>query len=172
MNRRTKSIISGVIIVALLIASVAGMVTLFNRDTNKIHSSAFSVGAINDQGIYEKSDKSIYTKELIECKGLTITPDFEAEGSFQVFYYDYDGAFLEATSVMEASSGSYKKDDEYPEARYCRIMITPDVPVDEDGNVDEDFKIRSISVISYANDYTITVNKNQNFKKPVVEETP
>ena len=158
-----------VVLIAIIVSSAALLISFSNRKTTTIHSTEFSVGAINSEGIYVENNKSIYTKDLIECQGLTITPDFEANGTFQVFYYGEDKIFVGFTDALKASDGIYLKDSTFENAKYCRIMITPDVPVDEDGNVDEDFKIRFYNVLSFANDYTITVNKKQNFKKPAVE---
>ena len=46
-------------------------------------------------------------------------------------------------------------------AQYCRVMITPETPKDDDGFVVEDYKIKFYEVSSIASKYTITVNKNQ-----------
>ena len=51
-------------------------------------------------------------------------------------------------------------------AKYARIVITPDTPVDEDGKVEEDFKIHWYNKLTYANDYTITVDKKQVYVAP------
>lgn len=159
-----KNILSAVLVGALLIGVVVGVTSLLNKDTKKIPSSAFGVGGIDENGNYEKSDVSIYTKDMFECQGLTIEPDFEATGTYKVFYYDANKNFLGSTDELEATEGVYTKGDDFIVAKYARIMITPGIPVDEDGNVEEDFKIRFYEVVGYANDYTITVNKKQDFK--------
>ena len=163
IKKEWKSILSAVLVGVLLFGAVSAAVGILNKDTKTISSTAFAVGGINDQGNYVESDGSIYTPELIECQGLTIEPDFEATGSFQVFYYDEDKNFLSATDELKASDGVYNKADTYILAKYCRIVITPEVPMDDDGNVEEDFKIRFYEVVGYADDYTITVNKNQKY---------
>lgn len=164
MSRKTKSIISGIVLVALIAGVLALAVSWLGKDTKSISSTEFAVGAINAEGVYVKNDQSIYTKDLIECQGLSIEPDFEATGTYQVFYYGEDKNFIGATDPINAEDGVYNKGTTFPVAKYCRIMITPDVPTDEDGNVEEDFKIRFYEVAGYANDYNITVNKKQNFK--------
>ena len=174
MRRKTKSIISGIVLVALVAGVLALAVSLLGKDTKSIGSGKFDVGAINAEGVYVKNDRSIYTKDLIECQGLSIEPDFEATGTYQVFYYGANKNFIGSTEVMNAEDGVYNKGTTFPLAKYCRIMITPDVPLDEDGNEEENFKIRFYQVAGYANDYNITVNKKQNYKAPnlfVYDET-
>ena len=162
-----KNVLSGALCVLLLAGAVMGIASLTGKDTKTIRSTAFSVGAINAEGNYVKSDLSIYTKDMFECQGLSVEPDFEATGTYQVFYYDADKAFLGATEVLNAEDGVYNCGDAYFTAQYARIMITPDVPVDEDGNEVEDFKIRFYEVNGYASDYKITVKKEQKtFKYP------
>lgn len=165
MSRKTKSIISGIVLVALIAGVLALAVSWLGKDTKSISSTEFAVGAINAEGVYVKNDQSIYTKDLIECQGLSIEPDFEATGTYQVFYYGEDKNFIGATDPINAEDGVYNKASTFPLAKYCRIMITPDIPTDEDGYVEEDFKIRFYEVAGYANDYNITVDKKQTFNE-------
>ena len=158
-----KSILSATLVCALLVGSVFGLTSVLGKKEKTISPFAFSQGAVNEKGIYEESKTSIYTKELIECQGLTITPDFEASGTYQVFYYDENKNFIGATDDLNAEDGAYTKGNTFEIAKYARIMITPDVPTDENGKKVEDFKIRFYEVNGYAKDYTITVNKKQNF---------
>ena len=159
-----KNILSFVLVGVLLVGAVAGLGSIFGKDTKTISSTAFSVGGINEQGNYVESKTSIYTKDMFECQGLSIEPDFEATGTYKVFYYSENKNFLGSTDVMNAEDGVYNKGDTFAVAKYARIMITPDVPVDEDGNEVEDFKIRFYDVAGYANEYTISVDKKQKFE--------
>lgn len=159
-----KNILSVVLVGVLIVGAAAVLGTNFNKDTKTISSTAFSVGAIDDSGNFEKSDVSIYTKDMFECQGLMIEPDFEATGTYKVFYYDSNKNFIVATDELNAEDGVYTKGDKFVIAQYARIMITPDVPVDEDGKEVKDFKIRFYEVNGYASDYTITVNKKQEFE--------
>ena len=162
-KKTIKDILSLVLIGALLVGSIAGLNAIINNDTKKLSPSLFSVGSINAQGNYEKSNLSVYTKEMFACDGLTIEPDFEANGTYRVFYYDNNKNFMGATPLMESEDGIYKTEAEYRFARYARIVITPDTPADDNGDEVEDFKIRSYNVSTYVRDYTITVNKDQSF---------
>ena len=157
-----KQVLLYVLISALTLAAFAGIGSLFNRDTKTISSGVFSVGALDQNGKYVESDLSIFTEDLIECKGLCIEPDFkQVTGTFQVFYYGEDKAFIGATEVLNAADGVYTRGDDFGAAVYCRIMITPEVPTDDEGNQVEDYKIRFWNVRGIANDYTITVDKDQ-----------
>ena len=159
-----KSILSATLVCALLVGSVFGLTSVLGKKEKRIAPLAFSQGSLNNKGIYVESKTSIYTKDLFECQGLTVTPDFEAEGSFQVFYYDENKNFIGATERLSAIDGVYTKGDTFVFAKYSRIMIIPEVPTDENGVKKDDFKIRFYQVTGYARDYTITVNKVQNFK--------
>ena len=79
---RTKSrdIIIGVVIVAIILGALGGFVGLFGGNTVTIGAGEFSVGALNaTTGKYEKNEKAIYTEDMFACDGLRITPAFEAE---------------------------------------------------------------------------------------------
>ena len=173
ISKKTKSIISGILLVAIIAGVLALAGSLLGKETKTISSTEFSVGGINAQGNYVESKTSIYTKDMFECQGLTIEPDFEATGTYKVFYYDSNKNFIGATNDLNAEDGVYTKGDKFVVAQYARIMITPDVPTDDDGKEVEDFKIRFYEVTSYANEYKITVSKKQDFKLPnlfVVDE--
>ena len=159
-----KSLLSAALAVLLFAGAIIGIATIGNKETKSISALSFKVGAIDENGVFVKSDTSVYTKDMFECQGLKIEPDFETTGTYQVFYYGEDKAFLGATEIIEASAGTYDKGEEFPEAKYARVMITPEIPTDDDGVAVEDFKILAREVIGYANDYTITVNKDQTFK--------
>ena len=131
-NKKLSGIISFVLALVLFVGSIIGITAIANKKTKSVGSTAFKVGGINDNGEYVKTDTSIYTKDYIECQGLTIEPTFEAIGEYRVFYYDAEKQFMGATETMNASSGSYSKNDTYRFAKYCRIMITP-FSADENG---------------------------------------
>ena len=154
----------GVVAAILAIVLFGALIGLSAKsETKNISSTAFSVGGIDAEGNYEDVKTSIYTEKLFECQGLSVEPDFEATGTYQVFYYGADKNFMGATDVLNANEGVYTKGNTFTFAKYARIVITPDVPVDEEGNAEEDFKIRFYEAVSYADDYTIKVNKDQNF---------
>ena len=159
-----KDILVTVLVVALAAGALLGVGTALTNKTKKVSPLVFERGALDANGLHVESKTSIYTKDLIECQGLEIEPDFEVSGTYQVFYYDTNKQFLGASALQDSQTdGVYTKGMEYPLAKYCRIVISPTASVDEDGYVDEDWKIRFYEVTSYANKYTIKVAKDQKF---------
>ena len=162
-------IISAVVVVVLLVGCVAGLAAIFGSKTTDVSDFEFKKGALDKYGYYVESDTSIYTKDLIKCQGLVIEPDFEATGEYQVFYYDNNKAFIGSSDVFDAhTDGIYEKGDNFPTAQYCRIVISPDTPTDNDGYPVADWKIHFWEVAGYADDYKITVNKKQKEIKDIV----
>lgn len=157
-----KDVLVTILVVALGVGAVVGVGAAITNKQKTVSPLVFERGALDENGLHVESKTSIYTKDLIECQGLEITPDFEASGTYQVFYYDTNKIFIGATSVMDAHSvATYKKGADFPYAAYARIVITPEVPVDDDGYVDEDYKVKFYEVTSIASKYTIKVNKEQ-----------
>ena len=151
-----------ILVSALMIGGIAAITKAAKEDKKTISSTEFKRGALDANGLYVESDTSIYTKDLIECVGLEIEPDFEVSGDYQVFYYGTDKSFIGASALMDAQTdGVYIKGNEYPLAKYCRIVISPAAPEDEDGDVEEDWKIKFYEVAGFADDYTIRVDKKQ-----------
>ena len=153
-----KRLLTAGLALLLLVGAIAGIAALAGKDTKKISSFAFTRGSLDESGNFVKGEISIVTEDLFECQGLTIKPDFKALGTYQVYYYTANKTFLGTTGVLNTSAGGYAKNASFLDAKYARIVITPD----DEG--DEDFKIRFFEIASYANYYTITVNKKQNFK--------
>lgn len=152
------------LVAVLGIGAVAGISAIAKEEKKTISSTVFSRGAIDQNGFYVESDNSIYTKDLIECQGLEIEPDFEASGHYQVFYYNSNKSFIGATQFLDCqSNGVYVKGENFAFAKYCRIVITPATPKDDYGNTVEDYKIKFYEVAGIANKFTITVNKDQNY---------
>lgn len=163
---RWKEILCFVLLAAIGIGAIVGIASALTTKEKQVSSFAFARGAIDENGEYVESDRSIYTEDLIECHGLRIEPDFEATGTYQVFYYSDAKVFVGASELFDcASDGIYKKGDSYSFAKYCRVVYTPEVPKDDDGYIDEDFKIRFYNLFSYADQINIYVNKNQTYDR-------
>lgn len=152
-------IIGVVLIVVLAVGVIAGISAVQNDKTKTISSTEFSVGGVDINGIYAPDVKdSIYTANLIKCDGLTVSPDFEATGTFQVFYYGPDEKFVGSSPVLQASDGKYERGTAYPFAKYARVMITPDLTSSDSDN------IPFYDVLKHAVKYTVEVNKSQDYK--------
>ena len=149
---RLKSILSIILVIALLAVGV-GMFTSFDgKKVDTIKPGAFSRGGLNSSGEYVKTKTSIYTEETFGCQGLRVESDFEFIGTYDVYYYDYNGKFLEAKKGLK---GIY--DEDYPMAKLARIVINPELSADED-------KVTWYDVRSIAKMLKITVNKDQAWK--------
>ena len=157
---KLAKVLSVIAIFAVIFGACAVFAAISRDETKTIGAGAFKVGGVNDSGNYEKSNVSIYTEDMFECQGLVIEPDFEASGTYRVFYYDSNKNFIGATEVIHAADSIYTKGNSFILAKYARIMITPDA-VDEDGKADKDFKIRFYEAYGYASNFSITVNKKQ-----------
>ena len=159
MKRKTKSIIGVILLIATLIVAVAGISAISKKETKKIGSREFSLGAIDiETGAFMKSDTTLCTKEKIACVGLEITPEFESTSSYQIYWYNMDDNYIGYTkeySNRETFANAVPRN-----AWYCRIVITPST-LDEDGKEIKDFKIKWYEVYRYANDIKVTVDKKQ-----------
>ena len=128
---------------ALIIGALGSVVAFAKNDTKPVSSLKFSRGTINSEtGIYEESNKSIYTEKPILAKGLRIEPDFESTVTYDVYYYDKDDVLLEKTLGL---TGVYEQ--EYEFAQYARIVIHPEIP---DDVREKDFEIKFWEINKYA----------------------
>lgn len=157
-----KNVLIIALVVVLGVGAVAGIASIAKNETKTISSTVFKRGAIDLNGNYVESKTSIYTKDLIECQGLEIVPDFEATGNYQVFFYDVNKLFIGSTEIIDAHNGGvYTKGEDFPYAKYCRVVITPENEKDDYGNTIEDWEIKFYEVAGIANKFDITVNKKQ-----------
>lgn len=158
MSKFKKGIcIAAVIIIGIVIAGFVS--SIIARDTKTIPASAFSVGTLDaETGKYKADEQTIYTKEMFECKGLRVEPDFEATCTYDVFYYDNDGRLLEKKLGL-----SEIYDEDFPLAQYARIVIHPDIEAElkEDETADE-WCVGTLEVRRIAKMLKITVDKEQN----------
>lgn len=149
-----KQIVSGILVVGLLLGAVGLGISIFGNQRKDISNFEFEIGRLTTTGKYEESEQHIYTKEMFSCKGLKVEPDFSTQSTYQIFYYDYHGEFLMATEDGLSTTRS----DVPLGAYYCRIVITPHVSEGEDR---DEFKINWWQVHGYADDFKISVTKDQ-----------
>lgn len=139
-----------VLIVALaLIAAVAALFVKLDRQTTTttIGGEAYSIGTIDETGEYAEGDTAIYLRNGITTDGLKCELADDAQIKYQLFFYDADGGFLEASEELTSDwNGSAPEG-----AESVKIMITP--------TEDEDGKVSLIEVLGYADQLTVTVNK-------------
>ena len=164
MNYKTKNTLKQILAVALAglaaFGAIFGLVKLsevLKEETKVIHPS-FEVGGINAEGKGDKDlNGSIYTKESFECQGLEVKLDFDAEVSYQIYYYN-DLDELKAVSSEYTASMILAVPSS---ASHARIVVTPfwDDDVEEDDRV-----VQWYDVAKYANQLEIRVDKEQNFE--------
>ena len=145
-----KILIIGLCVILGLGAIIGGTVLISSiqeKTTKTIHPS-YSVGGLTKDGTYLETKESIYTKDAFECQGLKITPDFDINVSYQVFFYDMNDQFLESTAEMTSFYEGVPL-----LAKYARIEITPK----------EDEKVSWYEVNKYAKQLTVEVAKKQDF---------
>ena len=149
-KRTWKVILSWVLTIAVAIGVFCGVVAIvkaIDSDTRTV-ATMWARGTLDENGDYESSKTSIYTKKAFECAGLDITLDFDAEIKYEVVFYNEDGDLIEGarTGLLE---GHYAT-EELPEgAFYARVIVTP---------VD-DTNVTSLEVAKYAGQIKISVAK-------------
>ncbi len=151
-----KRIITGVLVALLLVTVVGGIGVFAGKDSTSISASEFSLGALDENGVYVKSEQTLYTKDSFGCIGLRVEPDFEAQLTYDIYYYDYNEQLVEIKSGL---TGVY--DEDFPLAKLARIVIHPTIPDDVD---EDEFKISFLDKREYARQLKITVDKSQNYK--------
>ncbi|MBQ2734927.1 MAG: hypothetical protein IJF33_03760 [Clostridia bacterium] len=162
-SRRGKwrEIISACLAVLFVAGAIAGVASIAGRKTRTIGGSAYAVGEIDSAtGQYVNSTDAIYTKEMFECQGLTIEPDFESKAEYRVFFYNVDGIYLTCSETK--SIASFEPSEVPIAAKYARVCIYPP-HVDGDGLPVDDFKIRFYEVYGVADNLTVRVDKTQKF---------
>ncbi|MBQ7332860.1 MAG: hypothetical protein IJW38_00755 [Clostridia bacterium] len=149
-----KSIISVVLVIGAVIGIGAGVSAIAKDETKTLSSiGTFTRGSLDEKtGKFVKGDTSIVTEELIECAGLTVTPEFDSNVQYQIFWYNMDEIYFTCT---ELSDGVFSGN--IPEcAKYSRIVIVPELNTD-----DKDVKINFWEIPGIAKNLKIEVSKDQ-----------
>ena len=147
-----KKIGLGCLAGALTIGAIAGVSALVkeSEETTKIINPTYAVGGLTENGAYLETEGSLYTENAFECQGLDIELDFKSNISYRVFFYDNENDFLSSTPKLTAN---YDEDTTPLFARFARVVITPN----------EDEEIKWYEKSGYANQLTISVDKEQDF---------
>ena len=156
-KKKTWKTVGIIALAAFLTAgAVAGIAALVNRgndDGFEKVSVKYEVGGLDDDGKYEESKATLYTKvgfAVEDVETVYADIDFDSTISYQLFYYGEHDAFIEATEVM---TEDYK--DTVPEgALVCRVEITP--LWDEDTEED-DRKVTWLNKGGFADQLEISV---------------
>jgi len=154
-----KKILAGALAVVLGVGAIAGVSALIGNkaddDGKIVINPKWSIGGLDNQGKYEESDATLYTKDAFECQGLTIKPNFDSNVKYQIFFYDELGEFVESSSLLESSY-----DSSIPVgATHARLELTP--IWDEDVK-EKDRVIKWYNKHQWTNNLEIKVNEEQN----------
>ena len=161
---KKKSILRTVLSLALVLVTVGalvGGVVALTRNTDRVDefltyksigSTKYSIGGLApSNGAYMSTDKSIYTDKAFECQGLNITPVFDCDVTYQVFFYDQNNEFVHTTGIL---NGTFVQDSVPFFAKYARIVITPK----------DDNKVTIFEKSKYAKQLEVTVYREQGYK--------
>ena len=160
LSNKAKTIIIAVV-VAIGVAAVAGILIGVLGKSSKSVSPGFSRGSLSaDTGEFLESDTTLVTKNLIECRGLKVTLDFDNTSDYQIFWYNEDGLFLSCEGRTDDAFTGQVPDL----ARYCRIVIYPELAEDVE-------KISLFSINDYSKKLNITVDRDQTFAPEDLYET-
>ena len=83
MLKNLFSVILIIGVVGALIGLVGNLSSKSDKDGyEKVHPT-FEIGGLSvEDGSYVVNEGTLYTKDMFDCKGLIVTPDFDSEVSF------------------------------------------------------------------------------------------
>ena len=140
----------------ILIGTLAGLGVLLgggslirqisNENTKELPSYSYTIGAVTDDGDFDKDDASSITSDKLKVKNLvSIEIEEDADVKVYVHWYNDDGDFLSSAEVTGETP-------EAPEgAESFRVEI---VPTDDD-----DGEVGTFEKGTYANMVTVTLKK-------------
>ena len=162
-KKTLKTLALSVLGIGAIVGACAGINALVEKQDTELKTiyPIFEVGGLKtEDGKFEESDGTIYTKDAFECQGLNIVLDFDNTIKYQVFYYESDGDFISATSVY--GDNVNVNAPEY--ATHARIEITPNwSKMGEDYKDKENQTIKFYEIFKYSSQLSIKVNKEQSF---------
>ena len=103
-------VIFAVVAALVLLAGVmiGGFFIGRGSSTNKTIQPKWVLGALDESGEYSESEKAIYTEEMFECRGLSITRDPEACILYRVVFYDDQELYIARSSYLAINVQKYK----------------------------------------------------------------
>lgn len=156
--RKRKNLLNTILIVVISLAVLVGGLSLINHFTSSkedeegyvVVNPSYAIGGINDEGKYEKTKLTVYTKELIKADSIKIELDFDNNIEYQLFFYDEKGNFVSATETLTENYDEYLPEG----ATHFKVMITPLWDNDVEA---EDKELNIFQVRKYTKQLTIKV---------------
>ncbi len=148
-KKRVAALVGIGLAFSLCIGAITTLAIKLDRQTTTttVGGEAYSIGTIDEKGLYKESESSIYLRKAVTTDGLTCDLADEAKVTYQIFYYDKDGKFISASEELSADYS-----ESAPEgATQAKIVITP--------TADEDGKVGLTEVFGYAAQLTVTTNR-------------
>lgn len=150
-----KQILIIVISFALLAALCVTCVSIFTKKDKDSDGYVevipkFSIGGLKNDGTYEDTDASLYTKDAISAQNVKIVLEFDSTVTYQLFFYDEFDNFISAGVALGKGSETEVPDG----ATAFRIELTPvwDEDVEED-----DQKVTLLNKGSFTKQLTVKV---------------
>lgn len=95
-----QNVLMLILAVVVLVTAVVSVVASIPQPEWKSAKLSFEVGGITADGDVDLSNtQSVYTKKLIECTGLHIIRDFDADVTYTVFFFDANDDFVSSVVV-------------------------------------------------------------------------
>ena len=115
-------IVGGIVAGVVLLGSVVGITRSDDKEKTLNTWFGYEVGAIAEDGDFERSEKTNIVSDLVEVKGLKVEVDDE-KLSYVVHYYDKDEKYISST---ESFTGKYDATEMVipDDAKYARVEIT------------------------------------------------
>lgn len=165
MKRKTKQTIKTILLsllgVGVVVGVGAGINALVEKQDDELKTihPTFIIGSLDENGKFEESTSSIYTKNAFECLGLEIKVDFDNCINYQVFFYEADGDFLSTTPVMEGNNEITTPKN----ATHARLEVTPNwTKLGDDYAEEENQVVKWYEISKYSSQLEISVLAVQN----------
>ena len=156
-QKRWESIGVAIVAVVLVLAIVALLMNVFNKNDgefDKAHLS-WSVGGLDERGAFVKNETESLTSDPVKIEeGIRIVVDFDKTVTYNVAFYDENHIFvgyMDATSenVTLTRAAIDEKGDGYVDAVYFRVTL---INIEEDDGYITWFEKQELK--RYVNVYT------------------
>lgn len=161
-KKNVKELLTIVSVCLVVVALLAGTVSLFSKNTVSLD---YDIGMLGANGKYVESEKTLYTKESFECEaGLNLMLDFDSSIRYQVFFYDKLDKFVSCSETYDASTELNTPEG----AARARILI---IPIWGSDVKNEDRVINLLNKNSFAKQLSVEIIANEEVEDELAEPT-